>query len=377
MMDGLHRFIERKIVASVVDRQATLATGPFFSPAAYEKSIEPNRLRFQQQIGLVDPRLPPRLERFSVNGEGPLVAETKSYRVYQVRWDVLDGISAEGLLFEPRKCALARVVIALPDADQTPEQIAGLAEGVAPEAQFVRRLAEAGFQVLVPTLIDRTDEWSGNPRVGFTNQSHREWIYRQAYQMGRHVIGYEVQKVMAAVDWFATQDRPGEKKTKIGVAGYAEGGLIAFYAAASDPRIDACLVSGYFAERSRPWEEPLYRNVWALLREFGDAELATLIAPRSLMIEYCRVPKVEEPLPVRSGHKKSGAVGRLETPDFAVVEREFARIDELLPPSFQSRALSHACSLSARVDVGPGPRNAALQKFALRFVCRSRRDARR
>ena len=34
-----------------------------------------------------------------------------------------------------------------------------------------------------------------------TNQPHREWIYRQAYHMGRHVIGYEVQKVLAAVDW--------------------------------------------------------------------------------------------------------------------------------------------------------------------------------
>ena len=35
-----------------------------------------------------------------------------------------------------------------------------------------------------------------------TDQSHREWIYRQAFHMGRHVIGYEVQKVLAVVDWF-------------------------------------------------------------------------------------------------------------------------------------------------------------------------------
>ena len=246
MMDGLHRYIERKISASVAGR------GKYWqrdssSPAAYEKSIEPNRQRFQQQIGLVDPRLPPRLEKFSIDDEGPLVAETPRYRVYQVRWDVLDGVTAEGLLFEPRGKIVARVV-ALPDADQTPEQISGLAEGVAPESQFARRLAEAGFQVLVPTLVDRTDEWSGNPRIGFTNQPHREWIYRQAYQMGRHIIGYEVQKVLAAVDWFATQDAAGEKRAKIGVAGYGEGGLLAFYAAACDPRIDACLVSGYFQD---------------------------------------------------------------------------------------------------------------------------------
>ena len=54
-----------------------------------------------------------------------------------------------------------------------------------------------------------------------------------------------------------------------------------------------------------------------VIAKFGDAELATLIAPRPLMIEHSRVPKVEEPLPVRPGRKKSGAVGRIETPDFA------------------------------------------------------------
>ena len=67
---------------------------------------------------------------------------------------------------------------------------------------------------------------------------------------------------------------------KIGVAGYSEGGLIAFYAAAVDKRIDAVLVSGYFNSRQRVWDEPIYRNVWGLLSEFGDAEIASLIAPR-------------------------------------------------------------------------------------------------
>jgi dienelactone hydrolase len=111
---------------------------------------------------------------------------------------VLDKVSAEGLLLEPKR-APAGYVVALPDADQTPEQIAGLASGVAAENQFARRLAESGFFVLVPTMIDRTARWSGHPDIRVTDQPHREWIYRQAYQMGRHVIGYEVQKVLAAV----------------------------------------------------------------------------------------------------------------------------------------------------------------------------------
>ena len=54
-------------------------------------------------------------------------------------------------------------------------------------------------------MIDRKDTWSGIPGVRMTNQPHREWIYRMAFEAGRHIIGYEVQKVLAAVDWFATR----------------------------------------------------------------------------------------------------------------------------------------------------------------------------
>src|SRR5206468_9028420 len=137
----------------------------------------------------------------------------------------------------------------------------------------------------------------GNPRIAMTNQPHREWIYRQAYQMGRHVIGYEVQKVMAAVDWVKEQE-PAGAESKVGVVGYGEGGLIAFYAAAADPRIDAALVSGHFGPRQHVWSEPIYRNVWGLLHEFGDAEIATLIAPRGLVVEHSMGPRATGPPPV-------------------------------------------------------------------------------
>src|SRR5262245_12541998 len=88
MMDGLHLYVERKIEASPDERQQYWQRDTS-SPAAYEKSIEPNRSRFRQQIGLIDARVAPRLERFSTDGPSTLVGETKSYRAYQVRWDVL------------------------------------------------------------------------------------------------------------------------------------------------------------------------------------------------------------------------------------------------------------------------------------------------
>jgi len=73
---------------------------------------------------------------------------------------------------------------------------------------------------MVPTLVDRSDEFSGNAKVRMTNLSHREWIYRMAYEAGRHVIGYEVDEVRAAVDWFK---QTGPAGRPVGVVGTAKG----------------------------------------------------------------------------------------------------------------------------------------------------------
>ena len=59
-----------------------------------------------------------------------------------------------------------------------------------------------------------------------------------------------------------------------------------------DERIDKALVIGHFGPRGRVWEEPAYRNVFGLLNDYGDAELARLVAPRSLMIDPALVPDI-------------------------------------------------------------------------------------
>ncbi len=324
LMDGAHRFIERKI-DEAPRRRSTYWKRDFTTPAAYTHSVDPNRQRLMRSLGIVEKRLPVVMERFGDDANPALVARANRYDIHQVRWEVVDGVFGEGLLLEPSGDPVASVVV-LPDADQTPEQLVGLSEGLPVQQQVARRLAENGFRVVVPVLLSRESRFTGNTEAGFSNPgySHREWIYRQAFHMGRHPIGYEVQKVQSALDWL--KQRCGDE-AKIGVLGYAEGGLIAFYAAAVDPRIDAVLVSGYFDNRQKVWQEPVYRNVWALLQEFGDAEIATLIAPRGLVVEYSTTPKIDH------------GNGRIATPSFESVSAEFNRIDSLLKPDFQPRHL--------------------------------------
>ena len=243
--------------------------------------------------------------------------EWDDYTVSRVRWQVFDGVEGEGLLLEPRDGAWTTQVVAIPDADWTPEMIAGVTNDLPLTAQYAKRLVRAGCRVVVPLLINRDDTYSGNPTLGaMTNQPHREFIYRMAYQLGRHIIGYEVQKVLSLVDWMSHADVP------IGVIGYGEGGLIALYSAAADTRIQATAVSGYFQSRQEVWREPIYRNVWGLLHEFGDAEIASLIAPRPLIIEASRGPEVAGPPPPRSG-RGGGAPGQLVSPPLDAVKAEF------------------------------------------------------
>jgi dienelactone hydrolase len=321
MMDGAHRFVERQI-AETQARAGRYWKYDRSSAAAWNGSLQDNRERLREIIGVVDVRLPPRLERFGDDERPSLVAETSRYRVYQVRWPVLDGVSGEGLLVQPSNGRTAAHIVVVPDAGQTPEQILGLAPGLAPERQFARILANSGCELLIPVVVGREPVQTSDAQLAASQQNWREWLYRQAFHMGRHVIGYEVQKVLAAVDNFRT--RRGDN-VKVGVVGYAEGALVAFYAAAIDARIDGALVSGYFDARGRVWTEPIDRNVWSLLERFGDAEIASLVLPRHLVVEHAEVPSF------------TSSKGTRQTPDGSSVRTEFGRIPVV--PEFPTPSL--------------------------------------
>ncbi|MFP4058316.1 MAG: dienelactone hydrolase family protein [Candidatus Brocadiia bacterium] len=319
MVASIRRYMEKRTQDAPAARER-LWSRDFASPQAYDASVAPNRESLRRCIGAIDPRVEtPRMELLATVGVSAQVARGPGYAVYAIRWPAFAAVEGEGLLLRPdRKPPLAHVV-ALPDADQAPETLAGLAPGLPPEAQFARRLAESGCAVLVPALIDRGQRRSGNPRIGrFTRQPHREWVYRMAYELGRHVIGYEVQKVRAAIDWFLAQTDLGE--APVGLFGYGEGGLLALHAAALDTRVRAACVSGYFREREELYKEPIYRNVWNLLGEFGDAGVASLVAPRALVVEASRGPVVGQ---------QGDTPGTLVSPPRASTRREFARLAAL------------------------------------------------
>lgn len=317
LLEGLNRFLDQALVTRRKERDKSFDQLP--SQEELAAAVAEKRKELARYLGVVDSRLPVEaLEYICSTGSPAKVAEGAGYGVYRVRWPVLEGVFGEGLYLKPQKAPIARA-IALGDADWLPEDLVGLTKGLAPGAQFARHLAEMGCEVVVPILIDRDCTWSGNPAVRMTNQPHREFVYRMAYQMGRHIIGYEVQKILALVDWFF---RESSEKPVV-VFGYGEGGLLALHSAALDVRILGVGVSGYFGDRFRVWEEPIYRNVWRLLRGFTDAELAAMVAPRTLIVEASPAPVVTGP-PAPAPSRQGAAPGRLRTPSTAEVQAELA-----------------------------------------------------
>lgn len=315
-VDAADAFLLREIDRSVERRDAAWN----IAPEERDTILKERRADLAKRLGVRDPRVPARIERIVPVDDDTLEAAGHRFEIEAVRWSALDGITAEGLLLVPVE-EIRADVIALPDADQTPEMIVGLAPGVPFESQFARVLAENGCRVLIPTLISRHRE----PRNGRAILTHREYLYRPSFILGRHLIGFELQKVFAAVDALH-----GDENTRpIGVAGYGEGGMLALDAAAIDDRIDATLVSGYFDDRRTIWQQPIDRNVFGLLDQFGDAELAAMAGPGRVVIEAAKGPELTIP-------GEGGAPATLVSPPLDQVQSEVERADDLIQRLFET-----------------------------------------
>jgi dienelactone hydrolase len=341
MVDGIRAYFLKETEKAAAAREARWKRD-LGSELLFERSVEQNRQKLAYLIGSeralkkeprrFDPPLPGPREYYPHNiiFEWTLTEHTLAKKlpahfqcdVKSVRWPVYANVEGEGILLTPKKGEPIADIILLPDCDDSVEELSGLSDLSSPERYLGYRLAARGCRVLIPVLIDRSDQFSGHPTVRYTNQPHREFLWRAAYEMGRTPIGFEVDKVIAALDHLYGR--------KTGIIGFGEGGLIAFYAAALDKRFDAAVVSGYFGPREKLWSEPIYRDVFGLLAEFGDAEIASLIMPRKIVVEAGRHPETAGPPAPREG-RRGAAPGAIVTPPLEDVRREFERVRKLIP----------------------------------------------
>jgi hypothetical protein len=313
-------FLDKKIAESELLREKYW-NRDFSDSDAYQNSVSKNRERLKFITGVRDPRVGfDSPELICTLNQSAMVAENETHSVFAVRWNVFDDFSAEGFLIKPKSENITKTIIHLPQAGITPEELLTGKDEVLQKNWFTPPSKEE--QMIIPFIVSRN--WGQYKRVQLP---YREFIYRQAYQLGRHIIGYEIQEVLALVDWL--------KKTpemKIRVQGQGDGGLSALYSAAVDTRIDEAIVVDYFEKRDRLCDEPIDRNVFGLLNEFGDAEIATLICPRKLRIASYNAPELMLPFNDPWHSKYGGAPGKLKKLNPETVKAEVERAKKIVAP---------------------------------------------
>jgi hypothetical protein len=365
MLEGITRFLDRKN-QQAIEQRAQHWQRDFTSIEAYAQSLQPNRQRLAKMLGIVESRLAPvELDRSELVAQahhasrGVDAAQTPDcYRISLVRWPVLAdpdpkrslvSVYAEGLLLEPPANVTPQAdIILLADCDASLLKLCTDADSSSKRATWPQALARLNCRVLMPLLIGRQEQ-QRNGRAVLTD---REYVYRSSFVLGRHVIGYEVQKVLAGIDWLCSTRRSenvgantvsGERS--LGLVGLGEGGRIALFTAALDSRVDRLGLCGAFGPMEQLWREPIDRNVFGLLGEFGGAELLTMVAPRPVWL-------IDGAVPSRVLNSSAGgAPGEIQPIAPAAAQRELQRAQQLAQPWIEKRQWNISETRSSGTDL--------------------------
>lgn len=302
LMEANGRFLDTQLAEAVAKRERHW-------PDEFKnyESFDKQREQFRQRLGINNDSLFDSSYLISSDSEGTpltfhlsimnpvatfdLKGEFGKITVREISWPVLDGVRGRGLLIEPEK--FWTQVIAIPDTSQNPIDLVwpGTSEGEeSTTTPYALQLAMAGARVVVPTRIRRFES-------NYT-LTDREWLARPAFELGRTLVGYEIEKIFGLMevgnvrrnDYRYEPDK--EKPTPWNIIGWGDGGMLALYSAALArwPQVENVCVSGYFGNREELWEEPFDHHIFGLLQEFGDAEIAALVAPRKLILESAEQP---------------------------------------------------------------------------------------
>ncbi len=241
----------------------------FSSAEAYRRSTQPHRDRLREMLGLVD--LP------SHGSAQTAVLSGGDVHIESVTIPLDGEFAARGLVFSRGGRGKA-IVVAIPDAQQTPEEFEGISEGSS--ATWLATLLNRDVVVCIPQMIERTEDHTIAQLAVGQRMSRRRLLHRLGFIVGRTLVGMEVQQVSALRRYLAERFnvRPAA------VMGQGQGGMTALYAAATDPEWQSAVVIDYFQRREWAWEEPVDRMLYGQIKEFGDAEVVALIAPRALTI---------------------------------------------------------------------------------------------
>lgn len=258
----------------------------YSSPAALERSVEPNRRAWEAVIS------PPHLTKTA-----PL--EKRPHRI--------DEVKAEWIV-QPLGIVTAEAVLAFPEGasarQPVPLIVVQHGNGSSPETPFrdggyhayAKALLKAGYAVLCPLNLRSTER-----------RNNIEHLCRLA---GTSLPGIELVRLQHLLDNVLAD--PRIDAGKVGMWGVSLGGMATMFFMPLEPRIKAGIVSAWYNQRINKMavkderyssfqkgnENYAFMKGW--LTGYSDHDVVSLIAPRALMIQHGKKdgiaywPQVEE-----------------------------------------------------------------------------------
>jgi dienelactone hydrolase len=155
---------------------------------------------------------------------------------------------------------------------------------------FAVALCRAGFAVAAPEIAcfgeRQTDFGHLDQTLGQSAPYTCTHTAMLAFHQGASVVGMRVRDGRRLIDYLET--RPELDTRRLGAMGISGGGMHTFFLACVEPRVRACVVSGYFCA----FRDSIFAmshcacNFVPGLSRFGEInDLAGLVAPRPMLVE--------------------------------------------------------------------------------------------
>lgn len=287
ILQGLHHYVDALQTQMIETQSQRWSVGDASS----------KRERLRAIIGAHGPIQPTELQWRDSASQKSIWYEDAKVRVRKVTWQVLESGEreawAEGIWVEP-KTASDGVTLVVPPTTGTVEALLEAQAGN--ESALPWKRGDRHYLIL--KTVNREAEFSTSETLERqVAVSHREWIHRQSFALGRTLTGYEVLSLEAGLSALKKNVPISEVKT----LGLGEGARVALFLTALNPTIQACRLHGDFGPRDQSWKEPLDRNLQGYLKEFGDAAVAAMIAPRRVTISneaLGALPEVKDDKPI-------------------------------------------------------------------------------
>ncbi len=263
------------IVDKYAERQKLFWQRDYSRLEAYLKSVEPNRKRWQDCLGVFTP------EGTYQEEEEPFL-EDESVRAFRVSIQFARNLRCRAILALPakRKSEKLPLVVAQHGIGSTPERVMGFLDKENYYHGYGYQLARDGFAVLAPQHITGIE---------------RRRYQRLALLLGGTLAGLEISKLKRLLDYITT--RPEVDSQRIAMWGISLGGYYTLLALPVEERIKAGICCAFFNHRLEKMvvddpryscflsteEEHIFLPGW--LREFRDADLLSLICPRPFLIQ--------------------------------------------------------------------------------------------